>query len=180
METDYIYGETEDYFSNVDYTMPDNFDFLEQQRTTYHVKTTSVDISELFAHTILITSVWLALTFLSLNKRFPGHKDPGYWPIFVPDFYGERCSQHLFDPYSFVHFGHGILSFYAFGALDEEHFFEHERYSLTEIRVTKNLEKVSTKRIGLVTTLFFATLTEQLENSPYIINLFRNNTGKLH
>ena len=61
---------------------------------------------------------WLDVSVTSLFFSFPGHSDNQLSPIYIPEHYGERSSQHLFDPYSFVHFGHGILSFYVFGFFD--------------------------------------------------------------
>ena len=42
---------------------------------------------------VLVSGLALAVGIL------PGHSDPGFWPLYVPEHYGTRNSQHLFDPY---------------------------------------------------------------------------------
>ena len=46
----------------------------------------------------------LSLVFIHFNSfflffSFPGHSENRGFPLFVPEHYGDRCSQHLFDPY---------------------------------------------------------------------------------
>ena len=33
--------------------------------------------------------------------QFPGHKDGSLFPMYIPEHYGKRNSQHPFDPYRF-------------------------------------------------------------------------------
>lgn len=40
-----------------------------------------------------------------------GFHNGAWFPLFVPDFYGLRCSQHPFDPYSLTHILHGFFFF---------------------------------------------------------------------
>ena len=47
---------------------------------------------------ILLTIIWVILNYAFLHQ-FPGHLEGKLFPIFIPEHYGERCSQHLFDPY---------------------------------------------------------------------------------
>ena len=40
------------------------------------------------------------LVFISHGLiQFPGHTDGSFLPIFIPEHYGKRNSQHPFDPY---------------------------------------------------------------------------------
>ena len=38
-----------------------------------------------------------------------------WWPLYVPDWYHPRVSQHFFDPYSFLHILHGFIFFGLWG-----------------------------------------------------------------
>ena len=81
---------------------------------------------------------------------------------------------------SFVHVGHGILSYYIFHFLDgeEEPFFflKKNRFNLRD-NFDRMIRPVKSG-LGLITALFFALAFEIIENSPIIISLFRQNTGK--
>merc|ERR1712184_144729 len=41
------------------------------------------------------------LHLTSAKKKMAWHKG-SWWPLFVKEWYGPRCSQHMLDPYSFV------------------------------------------------------------------------------
>ena len=101
--------------------------------------------------------ILISVAAKSLNL-FPGHEDSKFWPVFIPEHYGRRNSQHLLDPYSFVHFGHGILSFYLFDDPREED---------AEFLVNR----------ALIKTLFAALAFEMIENTEMLIDLFRENSG---
>ena len=46
------------------------------------------------------TAAALAISLLALYLgMLPGHRDFGWWPLYVPEHYGPRNSQHLLDPY---------------------------------------------------------------------------------
>lgn len=194
--SDYLYDEKEDFVSNVDYTLPDSFSFLVNSKPTADpdfswptVQSLENNLSnvdsvyiiegfpfvEFILNSLVATGLWLFLTWWSL----PGHKDSQFSPLFVPDFYGDRCSQHLFDPYSFVHFGHGILSYHVFGHLDSF----QETIITTSVKTGPNkkhkstLAAKTTSTIGLWVTLVYATIAEHIENSQFVIDRFRNNTG---
>ena len=81
--------------------------------------------------------------------------------------------------FSFVHFGHGLLSYYAFGTLDGDEppiSYVKTRYNLKES--FSKIYRTGSKGIGMLVTLFFATLFEMMENSQLTIQLFRDNSGK--
>ena len=52
-----------------------------------------VHIIHAFAMTLFVAFISHALI------QFPGHKDGSLFPLFIPEHYGKRNSQHLFDPY---------------------------------------------------------------------------------
>ena len=51
---------------------------------------------------LLILGLWTTV-YLVLNLDFPGHPNGKWWPLYIPEHYGARCSQYLFDPYRLVH-----------------------------------------------------------------------------
>ena len=53
---------------------------------------------------LMFATLWTVL-------KLPGHDEGGLWPIFVPEHYSEKTSQHLLDPYSFAHVSHGAIGF---------------------------------------------------------------------
>ncbi|MEO6053157.1 MAG: DUF2585 family protein [Chthoniobacterales bacterium] len=75
----------------------------------------------------------------------------GFW---VGDIWSNECSQRLLDPYAFTHIGHGIL-FFGFLWLVARRFPVHHR---------------------LLIAAFLETCWEILENSPLIINRYRDGT----
>ena len=83
--------------------------------------------------------------------------------------------------FSFVHFGHGLLSYYAFGTLDGDHepiSYVKTRFNLKESFV--RTYRAGTKGMGMLVTLIFATIFEMMENSELTIQLFRQNSGKTY
>ncbi len=170
---DYIFEENEDFYNTVDYSLQPTVDYYLQQEMSHKtfVQFSLEGLGFVLGQAIVISVLWIIGALLQLQTNFPGHINSQWWPLYVPDYYGDRCSQHLFDPYSFVHFGHGILSFYAFGFLDYDKDFEFDFQSNFDIT-----EK--SRDAGLLLTLVSATFIEQMENSPVTIQLFRNNTGK--
>ena len=106
---------------------------------------------------------------------FPGHTENKFWPIVIPEHYGERCSQHMFDPYSIIHFGYGILSYSVFGFLDgdgDDSFFNYDnsRFNFKEDRspFSRKFQKENDNNnkssgLGLLTTLIYATIAEMVE-----------------
>ena len=87
--------------------------------------------------------------------------------------------MYIFKSYffSFVHFGHGILSFYAFGSLDSEEKPIYQTKTKTYMESLVRMIHTTKYNLGLVVTLMHATLFEVMENSVYIIDIFRHNTG---
>ena len=74
------------------------------------------------AATLAITALALALGV------FPGHSDAGLWPIYVPEHYGTRNSQHLLDPYRL-----GIRIFIVLSFLAVQVVFQHFKMSMFPI-----------------------------------------------
>ena len=79
--------------------------------------------------------------------------------------------------YSFVHFGHGILSYYIFGRFDEK---RSDDELLIDPFGNINWSKgfFTDENLGLFITLFSALAFESVENSEAVINRFRENSGK--
>jgi len=80
--------------------------------------------------------------------------DCGTIRLWVSDVWSSHCSQHLFDPYSITHFSHGLIFF--------------------------SVLAIVTPRMSMAWRLCFALAIaagwEVLENSPMVINRFRNAT----
>ncbi len=74
--------------------------------------------------------------------------------------------RSIFSDNSFVHFDHGILSYYMFGHLDSR-----------RLPGLRRLETHFKSGVGLFVTLLTAMMFEFLENSKAIISLFRKNSG---
>ncbi|MEK6700704.1 MAG: DUF2585 family protein [Planctomycetota bacterium] len=79
------------------------------------------------------------------------------WSPWISDVWTPHCSQHIADPYSFTHFTHGLI-FYGFFCL-----------------VARRLS-FDWKLFGAIT---IAAAWEVLENSPLIINRYRESTMSL-
>ena len=107
----------------------------------------------------------------------------------------------LYTPCSFVHFGHGILSYYLFGFLDGENAATElindrvdriiddiaQRYKRSDEyhdwnqpysnKNEKQVENVISGGAGLFATLVSALAFEVVENSEAVIDTFRKNSG---
>ena len=85
--------------------------------------------------------------------------------------------------YSFVHFGHGLLSYYAFGTLDGDEppiQYVKNRYNLKEYQTAQTAltYRKETKGMGMLLTIILAFIFEMFENSQLTIQLFRQNSGE--
>jgi hypothetical protein len=49
------------------------------------------------AHALLATV--LVVFAVTVVGKFPGHSEGKWWPLYIPEYYGGRNSQHLLDPY---------------------------------------------------------------------------------
>lgn len=82
----------------------------------------------------------------------------GDWGIYVHEAWNSsHTSQHLFDPYTFTHILHGVLFFWLTGLL---------------------VSRVAMEWRFLIATVAEAAW-EVFENSPYIIEKYRENTASL-
>ena len=110
---DYLYDDSEDFASNVDYaTSPDSYKhlLLPSQNPPENPFHYIVDLAHYFlfydgqhflglvSQGLLILALWSTAYFV-LNRDFPGNPHGKLWPIYIPEHYGVRNSQHLFDPY---------------------------------------------------------------------------------
>ena len=95
----------------------------------------------------------LMLGTLSSLAPLPGHEGGTLWPIFVKEHYSIDTSQKLLDPYSISHVNHGMLGFLIMSYLGAD------------------------LGIGFIITLGSAVLWEILENTKFVIDLFRENSG---
>ena len=83
--------------------------------------------------------------------------------------------------YSFTHFGYGLLSYYAFGTLDQPEMrissVQNRKYPFLEF-LSQTYQAV-TKNLGLLASLTVEFLFEIIENSEQAIAHFRQHSGKL-
>lgn len=84
-----------------------------------------------------------------------------WWPIFVLDYYGPRCSQHVFDPYSFTHILHGFVFYLLWGSWPP---FVSAPWWWNFVG-------------GPLLALFCEFLWEVFENSQAVMKRFRENSG---
>jgi len=77
--------------------------------------------------------------------------------LWTSDAVGPDCSQHFLDPYSFSHFLHGIIFFFALNVI-------FRKFSLTS---------------KFVASVMIEGCWEMLENSAIIINRYRDATAAL-
>jgi len=108
----------------------------------------------------------MLLGFLYIMGIQPGHEDGRFLPIYVPDHYTERTSRHLFDPYSWTHVNHGILGHMALMGAS---------YLVGE--PDTKTETFWEQGGGLGITILGGMAWEIIENTEYIINKFRENSG---
>ena len=55
---------------------------------------------DVVVHIIHALAMTAFVIFISQGLiQFPGHKDGSLYPMYIPEHYGKRNSQHLFDPY---------------------------------------------------------------------------------
>jgi len=106
----------------------------------------------------------MALTYL-VGVR-PGHTDGAYLPVYVSDHYTERTSRHPFDPYSWTHVSHGVLGHMAVMG-----------YGAMAGKPETETEAFWKQGGGLLITLATGAAWEILENTEFIINRFRENSG---
>ena len=65
-----------------------------------HLHSHDIILLEVVVHVIQALSMTAFVLFISLGLiQFPGHKDGSFYPIYIPEHYGKRNSQHPFDPY---------------------------------------------------------------------------------
>ncbi len=107
--TDYLYDEKEDYYTNIDYTHPDNLEGYENAvRVESDAEVANKALEDLislndfsfgshFVQAIVVTA-FVSVIVLASGK-LPGHANGSFWPVFIPEHYGRRNSQHPFDPY---------------------------------------------------------------------------------
>ena len=93
------------------------------------------------------------LSIVNAASPLPGHQHGGFFPIYVKEHFTKQTSSNPFDPYSFSHASHGVLG-YIFSSW-----------------IGLDLGG------GLILALTSAMLWEMLENTNFIINLFRENSG---
>lgn len=85
-----------------------------------------------------------------------------WWPLYVPEWYAPRVSQHFFDPYTFCHILHGFIFFAAWGWWPELVW----GYAWWWVWV-----------VGAAISLLAELTHELVENSAWMIQLYRNNSG---
>ena len=124
-----------------------------------------------------------------------------FWNLFI-----SSINNHIILSWSFVHFGHGILSYYLFSFLDGEtgpdELFQlcdpmndivdridvkadiikrNDKHQQSQSVYTNNckneIRDVFSGGAGLFTTLVTALVFEVLENSEFLVELFRQNSG---
>jgi len=85
-----------------------------------------------------------------------------WWPLYVPDWYAPRVSQHFFDPYSFLHILHGFI-FYGLWGWWPELIWGRAWWWVW--------------LVGALLAVLGELVHEVIENSDYIIQLYRKNSG---
>ncbi|MCA9780326.1 MAG: DUF2585 family protein [Candidatus Eremiobacteraeota bacterium] len=108
------------------------------------------------AAVFILAAVVVTLVLLAMGQPFHCSCDQWWWP-WSGDVWSSHNSQHLLDPYSFTHVSHGLvlywICFFALGKLSVA------------------------KRFAL--TLTAEAVWELIENSPWIIKHYRENTVSL-
>ena len=85
-----------------------------------------------------------------------------WWPLYVPDWYHPRVSQHPFDPYSFLHILHGFVFFGLWGWWPGMDWEEEWLWVWVE---------------GPLLGLLVELSHEVVENTQWMIDLYRANSG---
>jgi hypothetical protein len=101
---------------------------------------------------LIITSLILALC-LKLNDRPIWCSCKQYF-LSSWDVWTQHNSQHVFDPYSFSHFEHGLIFFFLFLFIKQEKF-------------------------RIYAALILEAIWEYAENSPFVIDRYRTATSAL-
>ena len=86
------------------------------------------------------------------NLKMAWHNG-SWWPLYVPQWYSPKVSQHFFDPYSFTHILHGVVLYYL--------------WFLLGFRPT----------VGFFIMFVFEFSWELLENSKSVIERYRKSSG---
>ena len=87
-----------------------------------------------------------------------------WWPLYVPDWYHPRVSQHFFDPYSFLHILHGFIFYGCWGWWPPQLFCSDDCWWWIWL-------------VGPVLALLAELTHEIVENSDWMIQLYRSNSG---
>lgn len=89
----------------------------------------------------------------------------------------DQCINSSQIIFSFVHFDSGILSYYLFGFLDKDFRTELPDETFESSSLTNRI--LSDENLGLLVALYMAMAFENIENSPMVINMFREHSGLL-
>ena len=77
-----------------------------------------------------------------------------WWPLYVKEWYGPRCSQHMFDPYSFCLLVLGLVLHLLWGT-----------------------DNVGNWVFGFVAAVLVELVWELIGNSAFILKRIKNNSG---
>lgn len=107
----------------------------------------------------IVTGLILAATVAALRMEGqPWWCEIGDWWPWISDVWTSHCSQHLIDPYSITHMSHGLIFYWAMWPLR--------------------------KKIPLgwrfCIAVLIAAAWEVVENSPFVINRYRESTMSLN
>merc|ERR1712141_785801 len=77
-----------------------------------------------------------------------------WWPLYVKEWYGPRCSQHMFDPYSFCLLVLGLFLHLLWGT-----------------------DNIGNWVFGFVAAVLVELVWELIGNSNFILKRIKNNSG---
>ena len=77
-----------------------------------------------------------------------------WWPLYVKEWYGPRCSQHMFDPYSFCLLVLGMFLHLLWGT-----------------------DNIGNWVFGFVAAVLVELVWELIGNSNFILKRIKNNSG---
>ena len=77
-----------------------------------------------------------------------------WWPLYVKEWYGPRCSQHMFDPYSFCLLVLGLFLHLLWGT-----------------------DNIGNWVFGFVAAVLVELVWELIGNSTFILKRIKNNSG---